>query len=64
MLRIYIVYHELKHLKMCLDTAININEILNRVLGGNSDADIDLGCEKLFYNELSDCDMPMHTYCS
>ena len=49
---------------MCLDTAININEILNRVLGGNSDADVDLGCEKLFYNELSDCDMPMHTYCS
>ena len=37
------IYHELEHLKMCLDRATDINEIFNTVTGDSSDADIDLG---------------------
>lgn len=40
---------------MRLDTDINMNEILNTVLGDNSDADIDLGCEENFYNDIIAC---------
>ena len=32
-----------------------MNEILNTVLGDNSDADIDLGCEENFYNDIIAC---------
>ena len=33
---------------MCLDIAIDMDEILNTIRGDNSDADIELGCEKNF----------------
>ena len=36
------IYRELEHLKMCLDTATDMNEIFNIVPGDNSDDDIDL----------------------
>ena len=53
----YIIYHELEHLKICLDTATDMNEYkLNTVPGDNSDTDTDLGSEKSFYDKLSDCD--------
>ena len=45
----YIIYHELEHLKICLDTATDMNEYkLNTVPGDNSDTDTDLGSEKSF----------------
>ena len=50
------MYNELWHLNICIGTAIDMNKILSTVLGDNSDADIDLGCEKKNYSELSDCD--------
>ena len=40
---------------MCLDTTTDINETLSIVPGDNSDADIDLRYEKIFY-ELRNCD--------
>ena len=53
----YIVYQELQYFEICLDTAIGMTEILDTLLGYNSDTDIDLGGhEKNFHNELSDCD--------
>ena len=53
----YIVYQELQYFEICLDTATGMTEILDTLLGYNSDTDIDLGGhEKNFYNELSDCD--------
>ena len=41
---------------MCLDTATDTNETLIIAPSDNFAADIDLGYEKNFYNELSDCD--------
>ena len=53
----YIVSQELQYFELCLDTAIGMTEILDALLGYNSDTDIDLGGhEKSFNNELSDCD--------
>ena len=52
----FIIYHELEHLKMCLDTVTDMNETLNTVPGDNSDADIDVRYEKKFHNGLSDYD--------
>ena len=43
------MYRVLEHLKMCLDTATDMNETLKTVPGDNSDADIDLGYKKNFY---------------
>lgn len=43
-------------LKMCVDTAIDMNEILNTLLSDASDADIDLAHEKNVYNEVSNWD--------
>ena len=40
---------------MCIDRATDMKETLNTMLGYNSDADIDLGYEKNFY-ELRNCD--------
>ena len=40
---------------MCLDTTTDMNETLSIVPGDNSDADIDLRYEKIFY-ELRNCD--------
>ena len=41
---------------MHLNTAANMNKILDAVLGGDSGADVDLGgYEKNFYNALSNC---------
>ena len=40
---------------MCLDTTTDMNETLSIVPGDNSDADIDLRHEKIFY-ELRNCD--------
>ena len=51
----FIIYHELEHPKMCLDTVTDMNEILT-IPCDNFDTDIDLGCEKNFHNELSDYD--------
>ena len=48
----FIIYHELEHLKMCLDTVTDMNETLNTVTGDNSDVVIDLGYEKNFHNRL------------
>lgn len=39
----YIVYQELQYFEICLDTAIGMTEILDTLLGYNSDTDIDLG---------------------
>ena len=53
----YIVYQELQYFEICPDTAIGMTEILDTLLGYNSDTDIDLGGhEKNFHNGLSDCD--------
>ena len=41
---------------MCLERAIDINEIISTVPGVNFHIDIDLGHEKSFYNELGDYD--------
>ena len=41
--QIFIIYHELEHLKMCLDTVTGMNETVNIVTGDNSDAVTDLG---------------------
>ena len=41
----FIIYHELEHLKMCLDTVTDMNETLNTVQSDNSDAHIDLWYE-------------------
>ena len=41
---------------MCVDTAIDMNEILNTLLSDASDADIDLAHEKNVYNEVSNWD--------
>ena len=41
---------------MCLDTATDMNETLNIVIGDNSDTVIDFGYEKNFYIALSDDD--------
>ena len=38
-----IIYHELQHLNMCLDTVTDMNETLNTVTVYNFDAAIDLG---------------------
>ena len=46
----------LEHLKMDINTAIVMNEILDTVLGDDSDGDIDLGYEKNVYNEVSGWD--------
>ena len=51
----FIIYHELEHLKMYLDTVTDMNET-HTVPGDNSDTDIDLGYEKNFHNELNDYD--------
>ena len=40
---------------MCLDATTDMNETLSIVPGDNSDADIDLRYEKIFY-ELRNCD--------
>ena len=40
--QIFIIHHELEHLKMCLDTVTDMNETLNIVTGDNSDTVIDL----------------------
>ena len=52
----FIIYHELEHLKICLDTVIDMNETPNAVPGDNFDADIDSGYEKNFHNGLCDYD--------
>ena len=45
----YIIYLELERLKMCLDTATDMNETtLNTIPGDNFDAHINLGYEKNF----------------
>ena len=41
---------------MCLDTATDMNETLNIVIGDNSDTVIDFGYEKNFHIGLSDDD--------
>ena len=41
---------------MYLDTAMNMNEILDKVLGDDSKSDIDWGYENNLYNEVSDWD--------
>lgn len=46
----------LKHLKICLDIAIDKNEILDIVVGDDSDVDIDLGYENNLFNKVSDSD--------
>ena len=51
----FIIYHELEHLKMCLNTVTDMNETLT-VPGDNSDSDIDFGYEKKFHNGLSGYD--------
>ena len=50
--QILIIYHELEHFKICLDTVTDVNKTLNIVTGDNSDAVIDLGYEKNFHNRL------------
>ena len=50
--QIFIIYHELEHFKICLDTVTDVNKTLNIVTGDNSDAVIDLGYEKNFHNGL------------
>ena len=52
----FIIYHESEHLKICLDTVIDMNETPNAVPGDNFDADIDSGYEKNFHNGLCDYD--------
>ena len=49
------MYYDLEHLKMCLYTAIDRNETLSTVPGDNSDADINLGYDKNYF-ELINCD--------
>ena len=45
----YIIHLELERLKMCLDTATDMNETtLNTIPGDNFDAHINLGYEKNF----------------
>ena len=40
---------------MCLDTATDRNDTRHTVPGDKFDADINLGYEKIVYNELADC---------
>ena len=49
----FIIYHELEHLRMCLDTISDMNET-HTVPGHNSDTDIDLGYEKNFHSGFND----------
>ena len=49
------MYHDLEHLKMCLYTATDRNETLSTVPVDNSDADINLGYDKNYF-ELKNCD--------
>ena len=51
----FIIYHELEHLRMCLDTITDMHET-HTVPGHNSDTDIDLGYEKKFHNGFNDYD--------
>ena len=51
--QIFIIYHELEHFKICLDTVTDVNKTLNIVTGDNSDAVIDLGYEKNFQNGIT-----------
>ena len=43
-------------LKMCLDIATDMNEVLNTVLGDASDTDVDLEYGKNVCNEVSNWD--------